>query len=123
MGDGNQTRDFTYVSDIVNALYSAFESEISGEIINIGSSRTYSINLLVKLLEGEVTYIPKRPGEPDATWADISKAKKLLKWSPQVGLEEGVNNLLNNLDYWNDAPIWDKKSIEKATEKWFEYLS
>ena len=123
VGDGNQTRDFTYVSDIVNALYSAFESEISGEIINIGSSRTYSINLLVKLLEGEVTYIPKRPGEPDATWADISKAKKLLKWSPQVGLEEGVNNLLNNLDYWNDAPIWDKKSIEKATEKWFEYLS
>jgi UDP-glucose 4-epimerase len=123
VGDGNQTRDFTYVSDIVNALYSAFESEISGEIINIGSSRTYSINLLVKLLEGEVTYIPKRPGEPDATWADISKAKKLLKWSPQVSLEEGVNNLLNNLDYWNDAPIWDKKSIEKATEKWFEYLS
>jgi len=123
VGDGNQTRDFTYVSDIVSALYSAFESEISGEIINIGSSRTYSINLLVKLLEGEVTYIPKRPGEPDATWADISKAKKLLKWSPQVGLEEGVNNLLNNLDYWNDAPIWDKKSIEKATEKWFEYLS
>jgi UDP-glucose 4-epimerase len=123
VGDGSQTRDFTYVSDIVSALYSASKSEINGEIINIGSSRTYSINSLVKLLEGEVMYIPKRPGEPDSTWADISKAKKLLKWAPQVSLEEGVNNLLNNLDYWNDAPIWDKNSIEKATEKWFEYLS
>ena len=123
VGDGAQTRDFTYVSDIVKALYVASESDISGEIINIGSSNTYSINHLVKLLGGDVVYIPKRPGEPDCTWADISKAKKLLNWTPKVTLEEGVNNLLDNLDYWRDAPIWDKKSIAKATEKWFEYLS
>jgi len=122
VGDGNQTRDFTFVSDIVNAITTAASSEISGEIINIGSNDTYSINRLVDLLEGEVTHIPKRPGEPDCTWADISKATQLLDWSPLVSLEDGVKLLLNNLDYWKDAPVWDKKSIEKATEKWFEYL-
>jgi UDP-glucose 4-epimerase len=123
VGDGCQTRDFTFVSDIVDALYIASKSEASGEIINIGSNNTYSINKLVELLEGEVVYIPKRPGEPDCTWADISKAKKILKWAPRVSLEKGVKLMLENLDYWNDAPIWDKKSIAKATEKWFEYLS
>jgi UDP-glucose 4-epimerase len=77
----------------------------------------------VELLGGEITYIPKRPGEPDCTWADISKANKLLNWKPKVSLETGVQILLNNMEYWADAPVWDKKSIAKATEKWFEYLS
>ena len=123
VGDGCQTRDFTFVSDIVNAIVVAAESNLSGEIINIGSNNTYSINQLVELLGGDVTFIPKRPGEPDCTWADITKAKKLLNWKPLVSLESGVEILLNNLDYWKDAPIWDQKSIAKATEKWFEYLS
>ena len=123
IGDGSQTRDFTYVSDIVNALITAAESNVSGEIINIGSNATYSINRLVKLLGGDVTFIPKRPGEPDCTWADITKAQRLLNWEPLVKLETGVENLLSNLDSWKDAPVWDQKSIAKATEKWFEYLS
>ena len=123
VGDGNQTRDFTFVSDAVNAIVTAAESDLSGEVINIGSNNTYSINRLVELLGGEITYIPKRPGEPDCTWADISKANKLLNWKPKVGLEAGVQILLNNMEYWADAPVWDKKSIAKATEKWFEYLS
>jgi len=123
VGDGCQTRDFTFVSDIVSAIVSAAESDISGEIINIGSNNTYSINHLVELLDGEVVYIPKRPGEPDCTWADISKATQLLNWEPKVSLEEGVEALLNDMEYWADAPVWDKKSIAKATEKWFEYLS
>jgi len=122
VGDGNQTRDFTYVSDIVSAIFAAVSSNVSGEIINIGSNATYSINKLVELLEGDVTYIPKRPGEPDCTWADISKATNLLDWKPLVSLEDGVKNILSNLDYWKDAPLWDTESIEKATEKWFEYL-
>ena len=123
VGDGTQTRDFTFVSDAVNAIVTAVESDLSGEIINIGSNNTYSINRLVELLGGDVTYIPKRPGEPDCTWADISKANKLLNWKPKVSLEAGVEILLNNMEYWTDAPVWDKKSIAKATEKWFEYLS
>jgi len=123
VGDGSQTRDFTFVTDIVAALVATAKSNISGEIINIGSNHTYSINYLVELLGGEIDYIPKRPGEPDCTWADISKAKKMLDWEPKVPLEEGVKILLDDMKYWSDAPIWDAKSIAKATEKWFQYLS
>ena len=123
VGDGKQTRDFTFVSDIVTAIIAAAESNVNGEIINIGSDNTYNVNRLVELLKGDVVHIPKRPGEPDCTWADISKAKKLLNWQPRISLEKGVGILLDNIDYWCEAPVWDEKSIEKATEKWFEYLS
>ena len=122
VGDGTQTRDFTFVSDVVEAIMRAAESDISGEIINIGSGNTYSVNRLVELLGGDVVHIPKRPGEPDCTWADITKAKKLLNWRPKVSLEEGVGILLDNIDYWREAPVWDKESIAVATEKWFKYL-
>jgi UDP-glucose 4-epimerase len=123
VGDGKQTRDFTFVSDIVAAIIAAAKSDVSGEIINIGSDNTYSVNRLVELLGGDVVHIPKRPGEPDCTWADISKARKLLNWQPKVGLKEGVSILLDNIDYWQEAPVWDKQSIAKATQKWFQYLS
>jgi len=123
VGDGNQTRDFTFVSDVVSAIIAAAESDLSGEVINIGSNNTYSINRLVELLGGEITYIPKRPGEPDCTWADITKATQLLDWEPKVSLEEGVDILLNNMEYWVDAPLWDEESIAKATKSWFKYLN
>jgi len=123
VGDGTQTRDFTFVTDIVDAIIAAAKSNVSGEIINIGSDNTYSVNQLVNLLGGDVVHIPKRPGEPDCTWADISKAKKLLNWRPKVSLEEGVGILIDNIEYWREAPVWDENSIAKATEKWFEYLT
>jgi len=123
VGDGTQTRDFTFVTDAVDAIITAAESDVSDEIINIGSANSYSVNRLVELLGGDVVHIPKRPGEPDCTWADISKAKKLLNWQPKVSLEEGVRILLDNIDYWREAPVWDEKSIALATEKWFEYLN
>ena len=123
VGDGNQSRDFTFVSDVVSSIIAAAESDLSGEVINIGSNNTYSINRLVELLGGEITYIPKRPGEPDCTWADITKATQLLDWKPKVSLEEGVDILLNNMEYWADAPLWDEKSIAKATKSWFKYLN
>jgi UDP-glucose 4-epimerase len=122
VGNGSQTRDFTFVSDVVDAIITAAENDVRGEIINIGSDNTYSVNRLVELLDGEVVHIPKRPGEPDCTWADITKAKKLLNWQPRVSLEEGVGILLDNIDYWREAPVWDKESIATATKKWFEYL-
>ena len=123
VGDGNQTRDFTFVSDVVSAIIAAAESDLSGEIINIGSNNTYSINRLVELLGGEITYIPKRPGEPDCTWADITKATQLLDWEPKVSLEEGGDILRNNMEDWADAPLWDESSIAKATKSWFKYLN
>ena len=123
VGDGKQTRDFTFVSDIVDALICAAKSNIKGEAINIGSGNTYSVNKLVELLKGEKIYIPKRPGEPDCTWADISKVKKLLKWEPQIKFEKGIKIILDNIEYWKEAPVWDEQSIAKATENWFKYLS
>jgi len=122
VGDGTQTRDFTYIEDVTSALVIASESNLKGEIINIGSDNTYSVNQVVALLGGEVVFIPKRPGEPDCTWADISKVKKLLKWSPTVSIDQGIKNLLDNIDYWSEAPVWDPDSISIATKKWFEYL-
>ena len=123
VGDGTQTRDFTYVSDVVNAFCSAADSSATKEVMNVGSSQTYSINRLVELLGGEVTYIPKRPGEPDCTFADVTKIKKLLDWQASVSFEEGVGMMLENINYWRDAPVWNPESIETATKEWFEYLS
>lgn len=124
VGDGKQTRDFTFVTDIVNACFIAAQNmNCSGEIMNVGSGNTYSVNRLVELLGGKVNYIPKRPGEPDCTFADISKIKRVLGWLPKVSLEEGVKIMLENIDYWREAPVWDANSIADATKDWFKYLS
>jgi UDP-glucose 4-epimerase len=123
VGDGKQTRDFTFVTDIVNAcVTTAANPYCSGEIMNVGSGNTYSVNRLVELLGGEVVHIPKRPGEPDCTFADTSKIQQKTGWKPLVSLEDGVKIMLDNIDYWREAPLWDPESIEKATEGWFKYL-
>lgn len=122
VGDGKQTRDFTYVQDVAEAVFAAAQSDKVGEIYNVGSGATISVNRIVELLKGEVTYIPKRPGEPDSTFADIAKIKKDLKWSPKISIETGIGELLKNIDYWREAPVWTPDKIEKATSDWFKYL-
>ena len=123
VGDGEQTRDFTFVSDAVGAIMVAVASEITGGAFNVGSGETVSVNRLVELLGAETTvYIPKRPGEPDCTLADISRIRSVLGWQPQVGIEEGVRIMLENIDYWRDAPVWTQDSIAEATKDWFKYL-
>ena len=81
------------------------------------------VNRLVELLGGDVVHVPKRPGEPDCTWADISKIRRELGWEPRVTFEEGVAEMLRNIDYWREAPVWDPASIEQATRTWFAMLS
>lgn len=122
VGDGNQTRDFIYVADVAKAFLLAAESDFKGEIFNIGSGQPQSINYLTRLLGGEVVHIPKRPGEPDVTCADVNKVRDLLKWEPSVAFERGVEIMLDQSDYWRDAPVWDEPSIAKATRDWFEHL-
>jgi UDP-glucose 4-epimerase len=122
VGDGTQTRDFTFVSDVCQAFLAAAESEISGEIMNVGSGNTYEVNELVRLLGGPVVHIPKRPGEPDCTFADITKIRRVLDWSPTVNLEKGVGIMLDHINDWRDAPLWDSAGIENATKSWFKYL-
>ena len=122
VGDGTQTRDFTYVSDIVRANFLAAQSDLEGEIFNVGTGNPQSINYLAKCIGGETTHIPRRPGEPNSTHADIGKIKKKLGWEPKVTFEQGINIMLDNIDYWKDAPLWTPKNIEKATKTWFKYL-
>ncbi|MEZ4826134.1 MAG: SDR family oxidoreductase [Bacteroidia bacterium] len=123
VGDGTQTRDFTFVTDIAAACIKASETDAAiGHIMNVGSGGTYSVNRLVELLGGEITYIPKRPGEPDCTYADTTKIRSVLKWEPKVSFEEGVKTMLENIDYWREAPLWEPASIAEATKDWFKYL-
>jgi UDP-glucose 4-epimerase len=75
------------------------------------------------LLGGETTYIPKRPGEPDCTWANISRITNELGWKPQVSFEDGLSMIVANIDYWRNAPLWDPDSIAGATKTWFEFMS
>lgn len=95
-GDGEQTRDFTFVSDVVRANILAMESEKvgRGEVINIGAGQNHSINEIAKMIGGETTYIPLPPGEMRDTLADITKARELLGWQPEITLEEGIKKLL-----------------------------
>ncbi len=123
VGDGSQTRDFTFVSDVADALYLAADSDLTGEAINIGSGETNSINRLVKLLGGDVVNIPKRPGEPDCTFADITKARELLNYNPKISFEQGVKDVLKRIEDWRDAPVWTPDQIEVATREWFKNLS
>ncbi|MBI4317859.1 MAG: SDR family oxidoreductase [Chloroflexi bacterium] len=122
VGDGTQTRDFTFVTDVADALVEAAASDIVGEVFNVGSGNTYSVNHLVELLDSDVVHIPKRPGEPDCTFADISKIKRALGWQPKVSFEQGVRVMIENIEQWRDAPVWEDKSIAEATRDWFRYL-
>lgn len=124
IGDGSQKRDFTYVSDVTDAMYAISKlKNLRGEILNIGSGKSVSINKIVKLLGGKKVYIPKRPGEPQITFASIDKIRKKGNWRPKISIEEGINNLLKNITDFKNAPIWTPKKISYATKSWFKYLS
>jgi len=112
------------VSDVVDAFLTAANSESAGEIYNVGSNGTYSVNRLVELLGSQNTInIPKRPGEPACTWADVQKIERDLGWRASVSFEDGVRKMLDNLDYWRNAPVWTPEQIADATKSWFKYLS
>ena len=123
VGDGEQTRDFTFVSDVVDALIAVAESDPMGEAFNVGSGAPVSVNELVRRLGSPpVVHIPKRPGEPDCTWADISKIRREVGWEPKIGFADGVRVMLDNIEYWRDAPVWTASRIAEATSDWFRFL-
>jgi UDP-glucose 4-epimerase len=122
VGDGAQSRDFLYVTDVARAFLAAAETPLAGRFWNLGAGRPQTVNRLVELLGGDKVHIPKRPGEPDCTWADITRITADLGWQPQVSFEEGVAKIVADIDYWRNAPLWDPESIAKATKTWFDYL-
>jgi UDP-glucose 4-epimerase len=122
VGDGNQTRDFTYVTDVARAFLTAALSNETGKIYNVGSGGHYSVNRIVSLLQGLAVHIPERPGEPHCTFADIQKIQNELGWSADVSLEEGISHLLQNIEDFKEAPLWEPSSIKEATKSWFKYV-
>jgi UDP-glucose 4-epimerase len=123
VGDGEQTRDFTYVTDVVDAFLTAAGTSESGKVYNVGSNGTYSINRLVELLGAKsVVHIPKRPGEPDCTWADVSRIEREIGWRAKVSFEDGVKMMLDHIDHWKGAAVWTPDTIAEATQGWFKYL-
>ena len=122
VGDGTQSRDFTFVGDVADAFVTAAESDVAGEVFNVGTGSPVSVNRLVALLRGDVVHVPKRPGEPDRTHADVRKIGARLGWRPKVAIEEGVRILLDHIDDWRAAPVGTPESIEVATRDWFRYL-
>lgn len=122
VGDGSQRRDWIYVTDVARAFFAAATTEVSQEFFNVGTGNPQTVNRLIELLGGEVVPLPKRPGEPDCTWADIGKIQRELGWSPKVSLEEGVAVMLSRLEDWREAPVWDVEKIGDATKAWFKHL-
>ena len=122
VGNGNQTRDFVHVNDLVLAIIKvALHSKI-GKIYNIGAGKEVKVNKIAKLISKKKTHIPKRPGEPDRSLADITKIKNDLNWRPKISIEQGIKEILNNAQHWKNAPVWTPKSIKKTTKNWFKLL-
>ena len=122
VGDGRQTRDFIHVYDVVRALVLSIKKGKSGHVYNLGSGVETSVNLIAKIIGGKKIFIPKRPGEPQRSIANIKKIKNHLKWKPKISIKYGISMLMKNLDDWTNAPLWTPKKIKKATKLWFKYL-
>jgi len=122
VGDGTQRRDFLFVTDVARAFYAAARTDLVNETFNLGAGDPQPVNKLVELLGGPVIHMPKRPGEPDCTWADITKITTKLDWKQQVSFEDGVAQMLKVIDYWREAPVWNPESIKEATKNWFAFL-
>lgn len=123
VGDGTQTRDFTYISDVCEAFVLAANSDQSGQIFNIGSGGTYSVNEIADFLGAkDRVYIPKRPGEPGITYASIHKAQAVLGYQPQVTIRAGCEIMKGLVPSFKDAPLWTPETIAETTGDWFKYL-
>ena len=122
VGDGKQTRDFIHVYDLVEAMILIAQKNKNCEIYNLASGKETSINYIADIISDKKVYIPKRPGEPDRSLADISKIKSELNWEPKISIDAGIKMLMQNINEWKDAPIWTPESIAQATKDWFKYL-
>ncbi len=123
VGNGKQTRDFIHIRDLVDVIYKAsIKKNLKGKIFNLGSGKETTVNEIAKIIGGKKINVPKRPGEPERSMADISKIKKELGWKPKVPIKMGVHELLKNINNWSDAPVWTPKLISRATKTWFKLL-
>ena len=106
VGNGNQSRDFVHVKDIVTAFYLAAETKLNGYCFNVGSSVPTSVNKLASIIGGKIIKIPDRPGEPKNSLADTRLIRSKLGWKPKIKFEEGINEMLIKIKDWKKAPLW-----------------
>ena len=123
VGDGKQTRDFIHIFDLVDVTVKVAQNGKNEEVYNVASGHETSINSVADIIGGNKVKIPKRPGEPDRSLADISKIKAHFNWQPKITINEGIKMLLKNINEWKEAPVWTPETIKEATKSWFELLS
>jgi len=99
-GDGETSRDYTYISDIVEGIISALNTDFNYEIFNLGNSNPTNLSHLISLIEknlgksAKIKYLPEQPGDPSITFADISKSKRMLNYNPKIKMEEGIKRFI-----------------------------
>lgn len=122
VGDGNQTRDFIHVFDLIEAIIAAATKAKNNQIFNVASGKETSVNQIAEIIGGDKISIPKRPGEPDRSLADITNISSALNWKPKISIDQGVKMMVQIIKDWKDAPVWTPESIKEATKSWFKYL-
>jgi UDP-glucuronate 4-epimerase len=101
-GDGSQARDFTYIDDIVSGIIKSLSLKTNFETINLGNSFPTTVSELIKTIElstgekAKVKYLANRLGDVERTYADISKAKKLLNWEPKIKIHDGIKKFISS---------------------------
>ena len=99
-GDGSSKRDYTYIDDIIQGVLAAIDKDFDYEIFNLGESQVTDLLTLIRLIEenlgkkARLKFLPFQPGDVPVTYADITKAKKLLGYNPQVPIEEGIKRFI-----------------------------
>ena len=122
VGDGNQTRDFIHVYDLVDAIIKIAKSAVKRDIFNLGGGKEVTVNKIAKLIGGKKIHVDKRPGEPDRSHANTRKIRSVIKWKPKISLEKGVSSLIKEIRDWRNSPVWTPNKIKNATNEWFKYL-
>jgi UDP-glucuronate 4-epimerase len=99
-GDGSSRRDYTYIDDLIEGILSVIHHHKGFEVYNLGESQTTSLKELIKLIEGAlgkkamIEMLESQPGDVSVTYADVSKAKRMLKYQPKVKMEEGIRRFV-----------------------------
>ena len=96
VGNGKQTRDFIHVEDLTSAFIKLARSNLKNKIYNLGSGKETSINKIADIIGGKKIFIPKRPGDPNRSCANISKIKKDITWKPRISIIEGIKRLFQS---------------------------
>lgn len=99
-GNGETSRDYNYISDIVEGIMSALNKDFNYEIFNLGNSNPTDLSHLISLIKrslnksAKINYLPEQPGDPSITFADISKSKRMLNHNPKIKIEEGIKKFI-----------------------------